>query len=231
MRRRTSRLDGAPATPAPAAGAAGNRPFATPAQHCYQLAEVLTANAMALDELRDIGSRLARVLRSGGRLLAAGNGGSSAQAQHLTAELVGRMRDDRMPLSAVALCVETSSLTAIVNDYGADEIFARQVRAHGRPGDVLLLMSTSGSSSNLLTAAEAAREVGVEVWALTGPAPNPLAAAADWVLAVDAPEGMFVQETHLVAVHALCAAVDVALGVTAWQPDEVDLRDRVAVVR
>ena len=92
------------------------------------------------------GARLARVLADGGRLLAAGNGGSAAQAQHLTAELVGRYRDDREPLSAIALCTESPALTAIANDYGVAEVFARQVRAHGRPGDVLLALSTSGGS-------------------------------------------------------------------------------------
>src|SRR3712207_9363710 len=91
------------------------------------------------------------------RLLAAGNGGSSAQAQHLTAELVGRYRDDRPPFSAICLTAETSSLTAIANDYPPEELFARQVEAHGRPGDVLVLMSTSGRSPYIVAAAERGR--------------------------------------------------------------------------
>src|SRR3954470_5205064 len=95
-----------------------------------------------VDRLERWGRRLADVLTNGGRLLAAGNGGSAAHAQHLTSELVGRYRDERMPLSAIALHAEPSALTAIVNDYGADEAFARQVRAHGRLGDVLVLLST-----------------------------------------------------------------------------------------
>ena len=90
------------------------------------------------------------MLTGGGRLLAAGNGGSAAEAQHLTAELVGRFADERRPLLGDRLCAETSSLTAIVNDYGIDEMFARQVQAHGRPGDVLVLLSTSGRSPNVL---------------------------------------------------------------------------------
>lgn len=90
------------------------------------------------------GATLARRLTDGGRLLVAGNGGSAAEAQHLTAELVGKLRDDRQPFSAIALHAETSALTAIGNDYGYAEVFARQVRAHGRPDDVLLLLSTSG---------------------------------------------------------------------------------------
>ncbi len=158
------------------------------------------------------GSVLARRLSSGARLLAAGNGGSAAEAQHLTAELVGRYRDDRRPFSALALCAETSSVTAIGNDYGYDQVFARQVSAHGRPGDVLLLLSTSGSSKNLLEAAHAGRAAGLAVWAMTGSLPNPLASLADEVLALPG-EPCNVQEAQLVAVHALCEAFEAALPV------------------
>lgn len=154
------------------------------------------------------GRHLARVLVGGGRLLAAGNGGSAAQAQHLTAELVGRYMGERPPLSALALHAETSSLTAIANDYGAEEAFARQVRAHGRPGDVLVALSTSGRSRNLLGAADAARTGALTVWALTGLAPNPLAEQADDAVCVNAPAAATVQEVHQVVVHLLCAAVD-----------------------
>jgi D-sedoheptulose 7-phosphate isomerase len=162
------------------------------------------------------GERLARVLDSGGRLLAAGNGGSAAQAQHLTAELVGRYRDERRPLSAIALHAETSSVTAISNDYGADAVFARQVCAHGRPGDVLLALSTSGCSRNLLAAVDAARGSGVTTWCFTGPAPNPLHDMCDEGIAVAAPVTATVQEAHLVLLHMLCEAVDaVLLGATA----------------
>lgn len=157
------------------------------------------------------GQRLAAVLAGGGRLLAAGNGGSAAEAQHLTAELVGRYLEERRPLSALSLCAETSSLTAILNDYGVEEVFARQVEAHGRPGDVLVLLSTSGGSPNVLAAAARGRDLGLDVWALTGPAPNPLAEAADEALVVPAASTAAVQEVHLVAVHALCAAMDAAL--------------------
>ena len=159
------------------------------------------------------GGQLADVLVGGGRLLAAGNGGSAAQAQHLTAELVGRYRDDRLPLSAIALHAETSTTTAICNDYGADVVFARQVHAHGRAGDVLMLLSTSGRSPNVLRAAEAAGQIGVRTWALTGPGPNPLSCAVEESVCIDAPSTATVQEVHLVVVHLLCAAVDLHLGV------------------
>ena len=163
------------------------------------------------DVVRSWGERLATTLVGGGRLLAAGNGGSAAEAQHLTAELVGRWCTDRRPLSAISLCAETSSLTAILNDYGPDEVFARQVEAHGRPGDVLVLLSTSGTSSNVLHAAKRGREAGLQVWALTGPGPNPLAGLADEAVIVDAPSTAAVQEVQLVAIHAVCAALDAAL--------------------
>lgn len=154
------------------------------------------------------GRRLAAVLTAGGRLLAAGNGGSAAQAQHLTAELVGRYRADRPPYSAICLSAETSTLTAIANDYPAAELFARQVEAHGRPGDVLVLLSTSGGSPNVLAAAERAATLGVTVWAFTGPRPNPLASIAEQSVSVDAPYTATVQELHLVGLHALCAGFD-----------------------
>ncbi|MFI2611068.1 SIS domain-containing protein [Kitasatospora sp. NPDC018619] len=157
------------------------------------------------------GEALAGLLPAGGRLLAAGNGGSAAQAQHLTAELVGRYATERSAFSAISLHAESSSLTAIGNDYGFDEVFARQVAAHGRPGDVLVLLSTSGRSANLLRAAERARAGGLGVWAMTGPAPNPLAERADDTLAVAAPQAPTVQEVHLLAVHVLCEAFDAAL--------------------
>jgi D-sedoheptulose 7-phosphate isomerase len=179
-------------------------------EHLRALEDALGALRCRMPEVEAWGARLAVRLRDGGRLLAAGNGGSAAHAQHLTAELVGRYRDERRPLSAIALHADTSSFTAIVNDYGADAGFARQVHAHGRPGDVLVALSTSGHSPNLLAAVEAARRCGMATLALTGPAPNPLAEAADDALAVQAPSTATVQEVHQVVVHLVCAAVDAA---------------------
>ncbi|MFG3496564.1 SIS domain-containing protein [Streptomyces sp. NPDC047928] len=164
-----------------------------------------------LEQLADWGGHLAAVLPAGGRLLAAGNGGSAAQAQHLTAELVGRYQRERPAYSAIALHAETSSVTAIGNDYGFEQVYSRQVAAHGRPGDVLVLLSTSGRSANLIAAAVTARRAGLRVWALTGRRPNPLAEAADEALCVDAATTATVQEAHLVAVHVLCECFDSAL--------------------
>ncbi len=173
-------------------------------------ADAALAHAPLLDEW---GRHLARVFDGNGRLLACGNGGSAAEAQHLTGELVGRFRHDRHPLSAISLHADTSASTAIVNDYGEEEMFARQVRAHGRPGDVLVLLSTSGTSRNVLAAAKAAQEIGVLTWSMTGPAPNPLAETSDASIAVEAPTTATVQEIHLALVHGLCMSLDRALGV------------------
>jgi D-sedoheptulose 7-phosphate isomerase len=180
------------------------------------LAALATA-AEAADELPPVfagwAERLAEVFTAGGRVLTCGNGGSASEAQHLTGELVGRFRHDRQPLSAIALCADSSATTAIMNDYGVEDVFARQVRAHGRPGDVLIAFSTSGTSPNVVAAAKAALETGVTVWALTGPAPNPLAALSDSAIPVIAATVATVQEIHLSMVHALCIALDDALGV------------------
>lgn len=167
--------------------------------------DLLTAEAGRIDAW---GARLADTVLAGGRLLVAGNGGSAAEAQHLTAELVGRFDGERTPLSAISLHAETSSLTAIVNDYGIAEMYARQVAAHGRPGDVLVLLSTSGESENVVAAARRARALGLTTWALTGPRDCALATACDDVLALRGASTSSVQELHLVVVHALCAALD-----------------------
>jgi D-sedoheptulose 7-phosphate isomerase len=181
--------------------------------HVASLTAALGSLTAQVDVLDRWGRLLADVLTgpSRGRLIAAGNGGSAAQAQHLTAELVGRYRADRPPFSAICLTAETSSLTAIANDYPADELFARQVEAHGRPGDVLVLMSTSGRSPNAVAAARRARDCGLTVLAMTGPGPNPLVAAADEAVCIDSEWTATVQECHLVALHLLCASFDAAV--------------------
>ncbi|HEX2028360.1 MAG TPA: SIS domain-containing protein [Nitriliruptorales bacterium] len=198
--------------------------------HIHALVAALADLADEVDRVERWGRQLAALLQPGARLLACGNGGSAAEAQHLTAELVGRYRDDRPPLSAIALHAETSSLTAIANDYGDEEAFARQVAAHGRAGDVLVALSTSGRSSNVLAAVRRARELGLRTWAMTGPPPNPLARLCDEAIAVAAPSTATVQEAHLVLVHLLCAAVDVALGVAPAIGRPVDLAHLIPAI-
>jgi D-sedoheptulose 7-phosphate isomerase len=180
-------------------------------EHFSALARCAAQLDPVVPQLREWARQLADLYARDGRLLACGNGGSAAEAQHLTGELVGRFRTERRPLSAIALHADSSAATAILNDYGNDEVYARPVRAHGRPGDVLVAFSTSGASANVLAAARAASEAGLQVWALTGPAPNPLASLADSVITVDGPNTATVQEIHLSLVHALCIALDAEL--------------------
>lgn len=179
--------------------------------HLTALQAALRDFEAAVPRLERWGQIAAGVLVAGGRLLACGNGGSAEQAQHLTAELVGRYRDERQPFAALPLHADIAALTAIGNDYGVGELYARQVRAHGRPGDLLICLSTSGSSPNVIAAARAAASSGVTAWALTGPGPNPLANACHEAVTVDAPEVCTIQEVHLAAIHIMCAAVDAAV--------------------
>jgi phosphoheptose isomerase len=178
-------------------------------EHVDRLAAALPALRASGDTLAQWGAVLAERFAHGNRLFAAGNGGSAAEAQHLTAELVGRFEGERAPLSAIALHGDISAVTAIANDYGYEQVFARQVRAHARPGDVVLLLSASGRSPNLLAAARAARQCRADVWALTGPGPNPLARLCDDAVCLPG-DVATVQETHLAAVHMLCRAVEAA---------------------
>jgi type III pantothenate kinase len=206
--------------------AASNGSFRLPptaAEHLAAVEDALHRLEGELDQLTSWGERLASRLLEGGRLLVVGNGGSAAQAQHLTAELVGRYQSEREPLSAICLHGDTSSLTAICNDYGIEEAFARQVRAHGRGGDVLLALSTSGRSPNVLAAVRAARDCGLDTWALSGGAPNPLVELCDEAVALDCGSAATVQELHQVALHLVCGAIDreVALRTLGRSREEV----------
>jgi phosphoheptose isomerase len=154
---------------------------------------------------------VADALAAGGQVLFCGNGGSAADAQHLAAELVGRLALERPAYRAVALSTDTSVLTAVGNDYGYAEVFARQVEGLGRPGDVLVTISTSGRSENVLRAAEAARRRALKVVAFLGPAPSPLDQTADVALHVDGDAPGLVQQGHITIGHALCGWVEARL--------------------
>lgn len=155
-----------------------------------------------------IAERVACSLRAGGKLLLAGNGGSAADAQHIAAEFVGRFVDDRLPLAAIALTTDTSALTAIGNDYGFEQVFARQIRALGRKGDVFVAISTSGQSPNVLAALKAAREIGLITVGFTGNGQTPMHALCDAVLAVPCRETALIQQMHITAAHAICGLVE-----------------------
>ncbi|MEY3620990.1 MAG: phosphoheptose isomerase [Pseudomonadota bacterium] len=147
-------------------------------------------------------------LKSGGKLMFAGNGGSAAEAQHFSAEMVGRFLTERKPLASVALSTDTSALTAIGNDYGYDQVFSRQVEALGRSGDVLIVLSTSGRSKNILAAMRAAAALGVATIAFTGREPREIGALADVVLNVPSSHTPQIQEGHLILGHLLCGLVE-----------------------
>lgn len=164
-----------------------------------------------LPTVRQWSEALAQTLAAGGTLFCAGNGGSAAEAQHLSAELVGRFSADRPAYSSMALTTDSSAVTAISNDYGFESVFARQIEAHAKPGDILILLSTSGRSPNLVRAAEAANRIGATTWALTGPGDSPLTEVCDSSVRIDA-AAPHVQEAHLMAVHCLCAAFDEKVG-------------------
>jgi phosphoheptose isomerase len=163
---------------------------------------------------------LVAALRRGGRVLLFGNGGSAADAQHLAAELVSRFQMERAALPALALTTDTSALTAIGNDYGFDEVFARQVEGLGRAGDVVVGISTSGRSPNVLRGLEAARGKGLSTIGLTGGDGGALARLADVAIVAPSDVTAFIQECHIALGHALCGAVEAALFGANEEPDE-----------
>lgn len=150
-------------------------------------------------------------LRTGGKLMIAGNGGSAADAQHLAAEFLSRFAVDRRPLPAIALTTDTSVLTAVGNDYGFEQVFERQVRGLGRPGDVFLAISTSGRSRNVLLALTAAREAGLVTIGFSGAEQTEMRGLCRHFLAVPSRETAIVQQIHMIAGHAICALVEGAL--------------------
>jgi D-sedoheptulose 7-phosphate isomerase len=154
---------------------------------------------------------LAGVLKSGGKILLFGNGGSAADAQHLAAEFVNRLMVERPPLAALALTTDTSILTAVANDYDFLQVFAKQVRALGRPGDLALGLSTSGNSPNVVEGLQAARGLGLKTLALSGRDGGPVAAAAELALIVPSWNTPRIQEVQITIGHVLCDLVDFIL--------------------
>jgi D-sedoheptulose 7-phosphate isomerase len=169
-----------------------------------------TARAL-LPAIVEASMRLTDALRAGGKVLVFGNGGSAADAQHFAAELVGRYRRERRAWPAVALTTDTSALTAIGNDYGFDEVFARQVRALADSGDVVLGLSTSGNSENVVRALAAAREVGAYRIGLGGKDGGRMAAACELALIVPSIDTARIQEAHITILHVLCDLIENAL--------------------
>jgi D-sedoheptulose 7-phosphate isomerase len=185
------------------------------AAHFAESADLKRAAAAVLTEpLVRAADIMVEALRGGGKILACGNGGSAADAQHFAAELVNRFEMERPPLAAIALSTDTSSLTSIANDYAYLQVFSKPLRAIGRRGDVLLAISTSGNSANVIDAVQAAHELGIRVVALTGNGGGKMSAALrpeDAHLCVPHKKTARIQEVHLVCIHCLCDAIDTLL--------------------
>ncbi len=186
--------------------------------HVGELREALAGLADLVPAIDEAAGAIARSLEQGGTVFAAGNGGSAAEAQHFTAELLGRLRPDRDrdALRAMALHAETSTLTAVANDYGYDDVFARQVRGLGRAGDVFVGLSTSGSSPNVVRAAEAADALDMVTIALVGGSVAGLHDVCEHVLAVPSTAIGAIQECHLVLVHLLVERAEDILFGARW---------------
>jgi len=175
------------------------------ADHARVMAEAAAALPGTLER---VAAELHGCFARGNKLLACGNGGSAADVEHLVAELVGRYRDERRGLPALALVTGSATITALANDYGYERVFARQLEALARPGDLLFAISTSGKSPNVVAAALAARSLGCRVIAFTGAAPGPLGAAADVVIAAPSSTTARIQEVHALCIHVICESLD-----------------------
>jgi D-sedoheptulose 7-phosphate isomerase len=164
----------------------------------------------AMDQIAEAASAIVACLRTGGKLIAFGNGGSASDAQHMVAELVGKYAVKRQALAAIALTTNSSSLTAIANDFGFEEIFARQLEALGKPQDVVLAISTSGNSSNVLRGLGAAKALGLKKIGLTGNNGGKLRDLADICVTVPSSSTPRIQEAHTLIIHILCGIVESA---------------------
>jgi D-sedoheptulose 7-phosphate isomerase len=173
-----------------------------------QVMEDMLADSQLHTRLRQAVDHCVLGLNAGKKLMFVGNGGSAAEAQHLSAEMVGRFLKERRALPSIALNTDTSALTAIGNDYGYDQVFARQVEALGQPGDILISMSTSGRSKNVVAAMQVARQIGLINIALTGIHPRDMGELADVLLKVPSSHTPQIQEGHLVLGHLLCGMVE-----------------------
>ena len=185
------------------------------ALHFEDSAQTKLACAEALSiPILEATESMVRTLLSNGKILACGNGGSAADAQHFTAELLGRFERERPELAAIALTTDTSAISAIANDYAWEQVFAKQIRALGQPGDVLLAISTSGNSPNVLAALEAAHERDLRVVALTGNDGGMLAGMlreGDVNICVPHDRTARIQEVHILAIHCICDGIDCLL--------------------
>lgn len=174
-----------------------------------------TANCLA-PAIVTVAEQMIKTLQTGGKILICGNGGSAADAQHFAAELVGRFRRTRPNWAAIALTVDASILTSLGNDFGFEQIFARQVQALGRAGDILVAISTSGRSKNVLAAVEVAAALDLTTVGLTGEGTSKLGEMVDYPLPIPSSNTAFIQQGHMAVIHALCELVE------GYLTDEID---------
>jgi D-sedoheptulose 7-phosphate isomerase len=172
------------------------------------LLRVVAMDADLHDVLEQAAARTASALKSGHKLMAAGNGGSAADAQHLVAEFVCRLCDDRPAMRAVALTTDSSILTAVANDYGFERVFARQIEALGQAGDVFMAISTSGTSPNILRALERAKEMGITTIGLSGAKTGKMQPLCDFCVRIPSEVTMHIQQAHLALEHIFCEMVE-----------------------
>ncbi len=180
-------------------------------QEAWDTIDLLKADKLLLNSLERICEKCINSYRNNGKILIAGNGGSAADAQHFAGELVSRFHFDRPALSAIALTTDSSILTAIGNDYGYEDVFARQIEAHGRSGDVFIAISTSGNSSNILKAIQTAKAIGLVVIGLTGRSGGKMKDMCDVCLCAPSDSTPRIQECHLFFEHTLCACIEESL--------------------
>jgi D-sedoheptulose 7-phosphate isomerase len=188
-----------------------NDPIATHFERSLASLTLMTQDAALRAAARAIAAAIIAALRAGNKLLIIGNGGSAADAQHIAAEIVGRYKQDRPAYAAIALTTDTSALTAIANDYGFESVFARQVEGLGRRGDVLLALSTSGRSPNILAALRSARERGLVTIGFTGAKGEALGALCDHLLVAPSDDTPVIQQIHLTIAHGICDEIEQTL--------------------
>lgn len=175
---------------------------------CIHVLEAVVRDASLLDTLEKAARKTSDAMKSGRKLMVAGNGGSAADAQHLVAEFVGRLCADRPAMRAVALTTDSSILTAVSNDYGYELVFQRQIEALGQADDVFMAISTSGNSPNVLCALELARKMGIATIGLTGRSGGRMAPLCDWCIQIPSDVTMYIQQAHLALEHIFCALVE-----------------------
>jgi D-sedoheptulose 7-phosphate isomerase len=180
-------------------------------QQSIEVKQKLLSNSILISEIRKVAVACTNAYSRGNKVLLCGNGGSAADAQHLAAELSGRFYFDRAPLAAEALHVNSSYITAVANDYSYQDVYARAVRGSGKKGDILIALSTSGNSENIIRALQTAREIGILTVGLTGETGGKMKEYCDYLINIPSTDTPRIQETHILVGHIICESVEASL--------------------